>query len=372
MKILLIGLGNLGSCILDMLVRIPGKHIFLVAGRNKDYLQQRTNLSLLMALQLGSLPEITCTFMDLGNIDHTATIIAQFQPTIILYTATLQSLGRSDHFPPTITQQLAAAPMGPRLPLHLVLLYKLMQAIQQTGLAITVLNAIYPDVVNPILGCVGLAPTTGIGDLANNIPALRMSIADALHQPIESVDVRVVMARYVSYWITRMPMTNAPFHLTTLVHNEDQTALLDRKTLFDPLRTTLKRIGGVTGLLMTAASATLLFEGIVRNTGVITHAPGPHGLPGGYPVKVTTQGIEVLLPETLSLQEAIQINNAGLRLDGIEKIESNGTIFFTETSVSIYKEILGYDCRRMPLSDVEERAKELQQKYHAFASRFHQ
>jgi hypothetical protein len=42
-------------------------------------------------------------------------------------------------------------------------------------------------------------------------------------------DVRVVIARYVSYWITRTPMTDAPFHLTILVHNEDQTALLDRK-----------------------------------------------------------------------------------------------------------------------------------------------
>jgi hypothetical protein len=370
MKILLIGLGNLGSCILDMLVRIPGKHIFLVAGRKKDTLQQRTNLSLLMALQLGYLPEITCTFMDLENIDQTATIIAQFQPIIILYTATLQRLGSSDHFPPTMMQQLAAAPMGPRLPLHLVLLYKLMQAIQQTGLAITVLNAIYPDVVNPILGRVGLAPTTGIGDLANNIPALRLSIAHALHQPIEQVDVRVVMARYVSYWMTRTPLTNAPFHLTALVHNEDQTALLERKTLFDPLRTTLKRVGGATGLLMTAASAMLVFEGIVRNTGVITHAPGPHGLPGGYPVKVTTQGIEVLLPETLRLQDAIQINTAGLRFDGIEEIDHNGMVSFTEHSMTIYKEVLGYECKRMPLAEVEDRAKELQARYLVLARKY--
>ncbi len=370
MKILLIGLGNLGSCILDMLVRVPGEHIFLVAGRNSDYLHQRTNLSLLMALQLGSLPEITCTFMDLWNIDHTATIIAQFQPDMIVYAATLQRLGDNDNFPPLITQQLAIAPMGPRLPLHFVLLYKLMQAIQQTGLAITVLNAIYPDVVNPVLGRVGLAPTTGIGDLANNIPALRMSIAHTLHRPIASVDVRVVMARYVSYWMTRMPMTNAPFHLTALVNNEDQTALLDRKTLFSPLLTTLKRVGGLTGLLMTAASATLLFEGIVRNTGAITHAPGPHGLPGGYPVRVNTQDIEVLLPENLSLQEAIQINKAGLRLDGIEEIDHNGTVSFTEQSMTIYKEVLGYECKRLPLSEIEERAKELQVRYLALASKY--
>jgi hypothetical protein len=308
--------------------------------------------------------------MDLWDIDQTATIIAQFQPTIIVCAATLQRLGSGDRLPPAIAQQLAAAPMGPRLPLHLVLVYKLMQAVKQTGLAPTVLNAIYPDVINPILGMVGLAPTTGIGDLANNVPALRMSLARKLHQPVESVDVRLVMARYVSYWMNRTRIGQAPFHLTALVNGEDQTSLLDKNTIFDPLLTTFKRSGGSTGLLMTAASAAVLFEGIVRNSGVITHAPGPHGLLGGYPVRVNTQGVEVLLPEHMSLQEALQINNAGLRLDGIEEIDHNGTVSFTKHSMTLYKELLGYSCLHMPLADVEYWAKELQAKYKALESKY--
>jgi len=246
-----------------------------------------------------------------------------------------------------------------------MLVYKLMQAVRQTGQKITVLNAIYPDVINPVLAKIGLAPTTGLGDLANNIPALRMSLADLLHQPLEVVDVRLVMARYVSYWTTRVNRKNLPFHLTVLVNGEDQTPLLDQETVFNPLRTTWKRLGGVPGLLMTAASAASLFEAAVSHTGGITHAPGPHGLPGGYPVRVNEQGVEVVLPSHLSWREALEINYAGLRLDGIEAIDDNGTVSFTEESMTIYREILGYSCQRLPLAEVEDWAKELQARYKA-------
>lgn len=97
MKILVVGLGNLGSFIFDLLVRVPGKHVFLVGGRNKTYLYERTNLSLLMALQLGYTPEITCAVMDLWDSDQTATVIAQF-------------LGRISY-----SKTTAARPCAPRM-----------------------------------------------------------------------------------------------------------------------------------------------------------------------------------------------------------------------------------------------------------------
>jgi len=34
------------------------------------------------------------------------------------------------------------------------------------------------------------------------------------------------------------------------------------------------------------------------------------------------------------------------------------------------KEVLGYECRRMPLAEVEQRARELRAKYLAFASNY--
>ena len=370
-RILFVGLGNLGSQIFDQLLRVPGTHTFLVGGRNIDILQQRTNLSLFAAMQLGFTSQVSCTYLDLWDIERTAATIAHFQPDIIVCAATLQQTEAIHDLPQPIAAQLAAAQLGPRLPLHLCLVYKLMQAVKLSEQTSIVINAVYPDVVGPVLQKVGLAPSTGVGDLANHIPALRQAIAWSLGKSVSQVDVSLVMPHYLSYGLSRKWQSDdAPFHLTVFIDGEDQTHLLDVPSLFSLLSTKFKRTGGISGLLMTASSTALVFDGIVNNTGIKTHAPGPNGFIGGYPVKVCSQGVEVLLPPTLSLENAIRINEAGLPFDGIEKIENDGTVYFTEKNMAILKDLLGYDCRRMPLSEVEDRARELQAKYYALASKY--
>ncbi|GHO49209.1 hypothetical protein KSX_73720 [Ktedonospora formicarum] len=356
---------------LDLFLRIPGKHQFLVGGRHLDRLQPRVNLSLFSALQLGYTPEVKCSFLDLNNIEQAAETIAHFQPTIVVCAATRQRLGGTQSLPPSLATQLAHAPMGPRLPLHLSLVYKLMQAVKLSGVKPLVLNAIYPDVIHPVLQKVGLAPTTGIGDLANNIPAIRLALASSLNEPFEQVDVRLVMARAVSYRLSRASIDGLPFHATFLANGEDITLHIDTRSVFEALPITFQRTGGDTGLLMTAASAMAMFKGIVQDSHELMHAPGPRGLPGGYPVLVHNHGIEIALPHQISMHRALQINHAGLRLDGIERIEEDGTVIFTDEATTLYQDILGYECKRLPLTEVEERAQELQERYTMLAHLTH-
>jgi len=365
-RILFIGAGNLGGHILDLFLRVPGQHRFLVGGRNVDVLRQRVNLSLLAAIQLGYAPSVECIALDLNEVERTANLIAHFVPHLIFCAATHQPLERNRTLLPSVAQQLALAPMGPRLPFHLHLVYKLMQAVRLSGLqaSVKVLNAMYPDVVHPILGKVGLAPTIGIGDLANNIPALRLSIAWELRVPLERIDVRVIMSRWVSYWMSRKNIASWPFHLTAFLDGEDCTHMLPSKeAILEMLPTRLKRLGGEPGLIMTATSAATLFQAIISDQHLITHAPGPHGLPGGYPVRVTAQGEEIVLPAGLSLEAARQINEAGLRLDGIEQINEQGTVFFTEEARTMYQTMFGYECYSLSLEETEERMEELRRKY---------
>ncbi|WP_126554854.1 hypothetical protein [Dictyobacter kobayashii] len=363
-RVLFIGLGELGSHIFDLLVRIPGRHSFLVGGRNLGYLQQRTNLSLFSALQLGCEPNVACVALDLEHVEQTAETIAVFQPNIIVCAATLQKKEVFQDLPSPLAKRLLSAQLGPRLPWHLSLIYKLMQAVKMSGQTIHVLNAIYPDVVNPILAKVDLAPTTGIGDLANNVPALRQAVAGILNVPREQVDVRLIMSRYVSYWMSRHPLKDAPLSFSVFINGVDQTSEIDRAKVFQQLPSTLKRTGGGVGNIMTATSAAVVFDGVVNDTGVITHVPGPNGLPGGYPARVDAQGVEVVLPEKIPLQTAIHINESGLVLDGIERIDEDGAVLFAEQEMSVFREVLGYDCRKMPLCEVDDWAKELQTKYH--------
>lgn len=92
-RILFLGVGKLGGHILDVLLRLPGNHQFLIGGRDMPALRQRVNLSLLAAIQLGFTPEVECTFVDLEHIDQTADLIAHFQPDLLLCAATRQPLG---------------------------------------------------------------------------------------------------------------------------------------------------------------------------------------------------------------------------------------------------------------------------------------
>lgn len=362
-RIMLIGLSDLGSQVLDLLLRIPGEHTFLVGGRDVEYLRQRINLARFAALQLGLVSEVDSTFVDLWNADQTAETLLRFRPSLIICTASLHRWRIHSHFPPALVKRLSAAQMGPRLPFYFTLVYKLMQAVQATGQVIPVINPMYPDVANSVLTKIGLAPVIGVGDLANNVPAVRTAIAMKLHEPVKDIDVRLIMGRYVSYWMTRTTLTYAPFHLTAFVRGENVTHALDKETLFDVLPTILKRTGGSTGLLMAATSIVVIIKAMMNDVYTITHAPGPNGLPGGYPVKVNAQGVEVVLPPDLSLEAAIQINEDGLRLDGIERIADDGTVYFAEREMAIMKEILGYECHSLPVAEAEERARELQARY---------
>jgi hypothetical protein len=86
--------------------------------------------------------------------------------------------------------------------------------------------------------------------------------------------------------------------------------------------------------------------------------PGVNGLPGGYPARLNSEGAEVVLPG-ISLKEAIEINELGGRLDGIERIKDDGTVVYLDKNVEYMQEVVGYDCKELKLKETEERAKQL-------------
>jgi hypothetical protein len=91
----------------------------------------------------------------------------------------------------------------------------------------------------------------------------------------------------------------------------------------------------------------------------LSHAPGPEGLVGGYPVHINKDGAKVFIPEGMTREKAIQINEEAQKWDGIEKIKEDGTVVFTDEAYKTFKDLLGYDCKEMKVEEIEMRAKEL-------------
>jgi len=368
---MMIGLGDLGGHVLEILVRAPGSRRIVTADLNEDWGYRKTNLAVFGASQLGYYPEVEFTKIDLNNIDQTADTIRKFKVDIIFSAATLQSWWVINTLPKDVFERLDKARFGPWLPMQLALVHKLMQAVKQTGLNIPVINAAFPDGVHPVLDKVGLAPTIGIGNVANPVPAIRNSIADRLGTAMRDVKVFFVAHHFVSHYLPRFGNTGgAPYYLKAMVDDRDAMKDLDIKQVFEDLPTRFRRPGGRDGQILTASSAARTILAMADETGDFMHAPGPSGLPGGYPVRVDGGGGKVVLPADLSLEAAIRINEEGQRYDGIDRIDGDGTTYFTEQAVAIMKEVVGYGCKVMRLEETEERAKELDAKFKELAGKY--
>lgn len=368
---MIIGTGDLGGHVLEMLVRAPGARRIVTADVNEEWGYRKTNIAAFGAAQLGLYPEVEFRKLDLYNVEQTAETIAKVAPEIIYSAVSLQSWWVINTLPKDEFERLDKARFGPWLPMHLTLVYKLMEAVKQTGLDIRVINSAFPDAVNPVLHKVGLAPTIGIGNVANPVPAIRGSIAFRLARPMRDVTVFFVAQHYVSHYLPRFGTTGgAPYYLKAMVDGRDVTGEVDVDEVFSDLPTRFRRPGGRDGQILTASSAAGIILAMADDTGAFMHAPAPSGLPGGYPVRVDAMGGELVLPADLSREEAIRVNEEGQRCDGIERIDQDGTAHFTENAVAIMQEMLGYDCQVMKLDETEERARELDGRFKEFARKY--
>ncbi len=99
------------------------------------------------------------------------------------------------------------------------------------------------------------------------------------------------------------------------------------------------------------------------------HAPGPAGLPGGYPIDVGGGKIAVAEIPNLTLDEAVSINERSHRFDGIERIEEDGSVVFTEDSAAVMRDALGYEGETLQPTEAADRADELSRRFNEYARR---
>ncbi|MGW0564854.1 hypothetical protein ACWDZ4_30720 [Streptomyces sp. NPDC003016] len=369
--IMLLGMGDLSARVLNMLLSDPATNRVVLAGRDAEAIRRRGNLALFTATNLGLHGTVDTVHVDLRDVDATADTLARVRPDIIFMGGSLQSWRVITALPKAVFEDLDEAQFGPWLPMHLTLNQLLMRAVRDSGIDTKVVNAAFPDAVGPILDKVGLAPTIGVGNVANIVPALTLGAAHLLDAHPSQVELRLTAQHYFSHYVPRFgDAGKGAYHLAATVQGRPGTAELDHGVLFAQLDDRLKRIGGIDGQLLTASSAVRVLSGMATDSGVLAHAPAPDGLPGGYPVRIHRDGGALDLPEELGRDEAIRINEECQRADGIDRIDDDGTVHFAEPEMAVMKRLLGYECQSMKLGDVGEWADELGQKYAAFAAKY--
>lgn len=363
--LLLIGLGDLGAIALELLARERNVGKILVGSRSRKRAEARCNLARIGAMAQGYSPDIQFLELDLTHTDETAELIREISPKIILCTASMMTWWLPSLFPEEQQIQLMRAGFGAWLPIHLALQIKLMEALQKAEYAGFSLIAPYPDVVNPVLGCLGMPPTAGVGNLDEIVPKIRILGAQQLGIDPDSLRVTLVAHHALEAWAFGSGKGEPPPYYLRIEHRgEDVSERIGaEKILFAPYPIT----GGPAWHFLSAGSAVRIVKALLGDQETRLHVPGPKGLPGGYPVMASKSGIRLDLPEGLSIENAVAINERSHRYDGIERIEADGTVVFMKETVDVLSEMLDIRVETMKPEDVEGYAQELIGRFHSFA-----
>ncbi len=370
--VLLIGLGDLGGVILELLAREEWVGRIVTADRDEAGGSARCRLARLGALARGFRPEIEFRPLDLANREAAADTVHRERPDLILSTATLATWWLPNLLPAGPAARIKSAGFGVWLPVHLAPTLWLMEALRDADYAGPVVTAPFPDVVNPILRKVGLPPTCGIGNLAEMVPKIQLLAEERLRSPAGALRVYLVAHHALERWVFSGPFGSAsdevpPYFLRIELDGADVTAAIEADDLL--LAPHSLPAGRVTHFL-TAATALPLIRALLAEEETFLHAPAPNGLPGGYPVLAGAGGVKPAPVPGLKLTEAMAINEASHRFDGIERIEADGTAVFVPGPAAILREELGYECECLKAADAAARAEELLARFKEYAKSY--
>ena len=335
---MIFGLGELGNHILNFLVRTPRIKTITTADINEVRGTCLTYQAMYGAFTEGYFPDIKFYKADLMDVEGTASLIRDIKPEVICSTAIVRAWFLRQPLSDEVRKKLKAEGLGGQAPLHslnLLLPYKLMKAVKKSGIETKVLITSLPDVTCPVLGKVNLTPTVGGGNFDLRVPWIKKIVSDDLKIPASNVSVYLVAHHAWGYHFGE-----CPYWIKIVCGGDDVTSKFPPEKLLPRLsdlhRRTYIHLGGPLGnsgmyyQQAIASSFVRNIRAIYFDTGEIVNAPGPIGLPGGYPVRLSSRGAEIVLPEDISLKEAIKINEDGGRYDGIEHIEDDGMLCCTD------------------------------------------
>lgn len=302
---------------------------------------------------------------DAARQDEIAAVLARARPDLIVQCASRSGpwalLGRDD----AAARAVSAGGLGLRLPYQLPVLLAVMRAARDAGYEGPVANLSLPDLTGPILARVGLAPTVGLGNAGMQLLRARAALRAADHHgelPLVRAAagrspaggcglIRIVGHHSQVYGVMQAREPADPGDRCRVHRGEDgrrDDGLAYRGPALAP---------GVRYNHVTAAAALPVLQALLPGGAPLRWStPAPGGLPGGYPVRIADGAVELDLPPGVDRDEAIAFNARMGRADGVERIDDDGTVHFTEACRAA---IAGVDpalTEPLPLSDLERRA----------------
>ena len=314
--VVITGTGSFAARIVFDIASTANKPVrVVVAGRNRerlDWLAVAANARATIFRR----PATFGTFeIDLLAPDAPGRLIAATGPKVVVQAASVQTSAVIAKTGDGWSKLVAEGGLSATAVSQALISSRVAAAITSSGKPIHLINCCYPDVVNGIITALGHKVVSGIGNVA-----ILSSVFAGRCCPAEPSRIKV-LAHYQNL---------APFRRKR--HERGGTAprvwidgieIGDVYGRFAEIKLTPEPVIDISG-----ASGVPLALALAGGTDWVGHSPGPHGLPGGYPVRVQHQQLALDLPPGITMEDAVAWNAAFERNSGLF-IDADGNARYT-------------------------------------------
>lgn len=339
--------GNVGVFATLSLARLGVVDELFVAARNPEKVNDVFYNSQVNSLMRGHATKFHSLKINIENDSEVENILGEIKPTLVLNCAAGLSLYP---FFPALRSRQKRMGMIPgfshTLPKDMLLLYPLMKGIRKSCPETLVVNLSAPDIASYILSPLGLSPDIGAGTLDSTVQGVRLKLSNDLNIIPTRIDVLMV----AHHALRRYPANQVPYAIQISVDGKDVTSDYSAEDIDKLINFATDTTGVETenspmssNSYITAASGVETTYAILTDSRVIRHGSGFKGTSGAMPINIARTSIEPILPKGLSYLDAQYINDAGMRLDGLDYVDSNGKVYFTEKESEWIKDGLGLD-----------------------------
>lgn len=359
-SVLVAGLGDLGARVLDQLAADPRLGRLVGAGRATRRAEMLVAQAALIADAVEGPRHVEHRPVDLGDRGAVATLLRDVRPDVVVFAASRHSWWRTA---PAAT----SLPYAVWLPLQVTLLRTFMQAHRDVAATARVVTLPHPDVAGPMLAAEGLAPHVGAGNVAEVAAKLRMLVTAERRCHRRDVEVHLVLhhaAERLAFSVFDRPHREPeasrhpgpPYLAEATVGGEP----VEQHVVERLLRSPYPLPPGAGSHQLTAATTVRLVHALLGDEPQRLHAPAPGGLPGGYPVTVSSGAVRLDLPPSIATQDAVAVNERAAAHEGVASVEEDGTLLLTPEASAAALAVLGLQLHAVPPSELDTVADELE------------
>lgn len=318
--IMVFGTGSFaGRIVFDIAATARDPVKVTVAGRNLERLDWLKTAGNARAVIFERPVTVQSRTVDLSDSDGAAELIAELRPSVVVQAASPQPSAIIAIKGNAWSQLIAEGGLSAMAVTQTMFSVRVARAIKASHPDCKFINCAYPDVGNTILAALDLPVTCGMG----NVSILASVFAAALSER-EPGRLKVL-----AHYQTITPFRHEPGSRTgrpprVWIGDEEiadvQSALRDVKLTAAPAID----VSGAAGVPMMLA--------LVSGREWLGHAPGPFGLPGGYPVVCRDRGLDLALPSDLGREDAVVWNREfeevnGLYVDAAGRARYTGVLY---------------------------------------------